>query len=91
LPLDIRRRIDRDFAPAGAGELLRELHTLHRADPKIFSARIVRCVVQAAAGDLAAARRAIALAQTDWRDLVVWAEYDNQFGERLRDLSVPFE
>ena len=32
----------------------------------------------------------IELARTDYRDLIVWAEYDNAFGDRKRDLTRPF-
>lgn len=91
LPADIRRRIARDFGPADASALLVDIEAHRTADPKIFSDRIVRCVVYVAHGDLETAGRAIAMALADARDLIVWAEYDNKFDQQLRDLNVAFE
>ena len=88
---DIRHRIARDFRPADARALLSNIAAQRAAAPDVFFDRVVRCVVYVANGDLPTAERAIAMALADWRDLIVWAEYDNKFADRLRDLSVPFE
>jgi len=90
LPSDIRRRIARDFGPADASALLAEFDRQRTADPDVFSDRIIRCIVYVANGELNTAQRAVSLALTDWRDLIVWAEYDNNFDTPLRDLGVPF-
>lgn len=90
LPADIRCRIARDFDAAGANRLLAELAMRRAAEPQIFTDRIVRCVVHVAGGDLPTAERALAMASTDPRDLIVWAEYDNKFDARQRDFSAPF-
>ena len=89
LPPDLRRRIARDCSPADASALLAELDRQRAADPALFSDRVVRCIVYVAGGDLQTAQRAVALAQTDPRDLIVWAEYDNRFEAQRRDLSAP--
>ncbi len=67
-----------------------ELDRRRTADPQLFSDRVIRCIVYVARGELKIAQRAVALALTDPRDLIVWAEYDNKFDARLRDLGVPF-
>ena len=91
IPPDIRRRIARDFSPSDASVMLADLTARCAADPQLFSDRIVRCVVYVAKGALETAERAISLALVDWRDLIVWAEYDNKFEDRLRDLNNPFD
>jgi hypothetical protein len=90
LPTDIRRRIAGDFGPADASALFVDIAARRTAEPKIFSDRIIRCIVYVAGGDLETARRAIAMALADPRDLIVWAEYDNKFDQQRRDLSAPF-
>ena len=57
----------------------------------MFDDRIIRCAVYVANGDLQTADRALSLALIDWRDLIVWAEYDKKFDAQLRDLGVPFD
>jgi hypothetical protein len=49
----------------------------------------VRCIVFVANGDLNRIEKAIDLAKTDYRDLIVLAEYDEK-NERVRNLSNPF-
>ena len=56
---------------------------------KLSSDRIVRCIVFVANGDLNRLEKAIDLAKEDYRDLIVWAEYDEK-NERVRDFSNPF-
>ena len=90
MPPDIRRRVARDFSPADASALLAELDRQRTASPEVFSDRVIRCIVYVANGEVKTAQRAVSLALTDWRDLIVWAEYDNNFDTLLRDLSVPF-
>ena len=51
--------------------------------------RILRCIVCVAKGDLDRMGEAIDLAKIDYRDLIVWAEYDENL-ERVRDLSTSF-
>jgi hypothetical protein len=91
LPPDIRRRIARDFSAADAGTLLADIAAQRAATPDVFTDRIIRCIVYVANGDLPTAERAVSLALVDWRDLIVWAEYDNKFGERLRDMDAAFD
>jgi hypothetical protein len=87
---DIRRRVLADFEVDKAGKAMEILEQARTANPDFMTDRIVRCAVYVAGGDMATLRRALELAKTDWRDLIVWAEYDNAFGERKRDLKQPF-
>ena len=56
---------------------------------ELSSDRILRCIVFVANGDLNRLEKAIDLAKTDYRDLILLAEYDVK-NERVRDLSNPF-
>ena len=89
LPVDIRRRINSDFREDGPRivEMLRAFQS-RRSD--IANERILRCIVQAASGDEAAIAKCLKLAEVDWRDLVMVAEY-GPWEVHLRDLSQPFE
>lgn len=91
LPADLLRRVNRDFNdPATATQAIRRLERARAEAPDLFSGRILRCAVFAAAGNLETLDRALDLARIDYRDLIVWAEYDNDFENRRRDLSRPF-
>ena len=87
---DILDRIVDEFGADAASAATSLLEQERSASPDLFSDRILRCAVYAAAGDLDTLRRTIELARTDFRDLIVWAEYDNVFGDRKRDLTRPF-
>ena len=87
---DILARIRTDFSGGEMIAAIERLESLQREDSELFSDRILRCIVFVAAGKSAEVERAIAEAQADYRDLIVWAEYDGHFGAQLRDLSLPF-
>ena len=91
LAADILRRINRDFNdPPAAAQALGRLEEARGGAPDLFSDRVLRCAVFVAAGNLETLDRALALARIDARDLIVWAEYDNDFETRKRDLTQPF-
>ena len=89
IPQDIIARVEQDF-PHDSGSVLQRLVALHRDDARVFSERILRCVVHAASGEICRVDSAIELARHDPRDLVVAAEYDAQW-KQVRDLSQPFQ
>jgi len=66
------------------------LTDLQREDNRLFSDRILRCVLFVARGSFDELAEAVALARRDPRDLIVGAEYDGHFGAQQRDLSSPF-
>ncbi len=88
---DILRRVNRDFDdPAAAGRAIARLEAARAEAPVLFSDRILRCAVYVAGGDLDTLDRALDLGRVDYRDLIVWAEYDNDFEAQKRDLALPF-
>jgi hypothetical protein len=92
---DVRRRLDRDFPDAErvqAESVLLDMNARLSAlmhDDLEDHPRISRCVVHVAEGDLPRLKEAAELACTDWRDVIMWAEYDRD-GTRLHDFTVPF-
>jgi hypothetical protein len=87
---DITTRVTNDFdRPDEAGLVLSVLEDFQKQNPDLSSDRIIRCMVQVANGDLDRLDQAIELAVVDYRDLIVWAEYDEN-RLQIRDLSKPF-
>jgi hypothetical protein len=87
---DILARVRRGFSGGETVAVIDQLEGLQREDCELFSNRILRCIVFVAAGKLAVMEQAIAQARVDYRDLIIWAEYDGHFGAQQRDLSLPF-
>ena len=87
---DILEKIKRDFdSPDEADLALSVLADFVDQNQDLSSDRILRCIVFVANGDIDKLEKAIDLASTDYRDLIVWAEYNGE-EKRLRDLSVAF-
>lgn len=88
LPPDILARIATDYPPEDRPGIIEALLALTEVtrEPE----RVARCVLFVAGGDLEEFKRMIELAQTDYRDAIIAAEYDRA-DRRLRDLSKPFE
>jgi len=87
LPADVVTRVGRDYDEVDRAAVILALGELSSATRE--HARVARCVLYVAAGDLQEFGRVIALAHTDFRDVIVAAEYDRDL-RRLRDLSQPF-
>jgi hypothetical protein len=87
---DIGARVRRDFEPAEVSAVLDVLSKLQSEDARLFSPRILRCLLFAAGGSSVALAAAITLARTDYRDLIVSVEYDRDF-RQIRDFNQPFE
>ena len=91
-PPDVRRHIDRNFEHL-APLAVRELQIMLAQTPSARHPRIVRALLQLAAGSTHALGDAIDLAQIDYRDVLLQAEYergDDGKLARVRDLSQPF-
>jgi hypothetical protein len=87
---DITRRVTNNFdRPDEARLVLSVLEDFQKQNPDLGSDRFIRCIVQVANGDLGRLDQAIELAVVDYRDLIVWAEYDENHLQ-IRDLSQPF-
>jgi len=90
LARDIWGKVNKDFeTPEEAALALSVLADFVDQNQELSSDRILRCIVFVANGDLDRLEKALDLAKTDYRDLIVWAEYDEQ-NERVRDLTNPF-
>ena len=87
---DIVTKIRQDFSGGEMLPVIEMLTDLQKEDARLFSDRILRCILFVARGRFEALADAVALARLDPRDLIVDAEYDGHFGAQHRDLSLPF-
>ncbi|MDA0352925.1 MAG: hypothetical protein O3A10_12025 [Chloroflexi bacterium] len=87
LPADILARVERDLPADRQTEVIAALEGLASATRE--HARIARCVLFVANGNLAEFERMVKLARTDSRDAIMSAEYSRN-ERRLRDFSRPF-
>ena len=87
LPDDIIARVQQDYpAQEDRDTALRILKALDAE----MTARVLRCVIFAAHGDMGMLKKMEALARADWRDVVMNAEYEYPSDRRLRDFDKPF-
>lgn len=86
LPIDILQRIRTDFSERDTTAVIRSLDAYVGAE----SDRVRRCVLHLAAGGADKVARYIEAANTDYRDVILWAEYDRE-DRRVRDFSRAFE
>jgi hypothetical protein len=92
LPEDIIAKVRQDFPEDDAIAILQLLSELRKENPDTFFDRILRCIVFVAHGSFEKFAVAVGMARTDWRDLIVHAEYDGWCGEenRRRNFALPF-
>ncbi len=89
LPADITTRIQKEFALAANQQKARKLLlNFNRRNYENTTFRLERCVLFGTNGDLGLLRRNLEMARTDYRDIILQAEYENM--ERVRDLNFPF-
>jgi hypothetical protein len=79
---DILERINADFGPQEHQSVIDALSAAHQ------NGRITRCILFAGQGSIQRIRALLALADLDYRDVIVAGEYD--LGRRVRDLRVSF-
>lgn len=90
IPPDILGKIKQDFDDLDEASLVQSvLEDFIDQHEELAADRILRCIVFVAAGNLTTFEKAIELAVIDYRDLIVWAEYDVS-RKQVRDLSLPF-
>jgi hypothetical protein len=90
VPRDIWGKVNKDFeTPEEAALALSVLSDFVDQNQDLASDRILRCIVFVAQGDFNRLEKAINVAKKDYRNLIVWAEYDEK-SERVRDLTKPF-
>src|SRR4051812_44566776 len=90
LPQDIITKVRQDFSEDDVVAILQLLSELQKENPRIFSDRILRCIVFSAKGRFDEFACAVALARIDWRDVIVNAEYDRDRETRRRHFELPF-
>ena len=88
LPDDIIIKVRQDFSEDDSLRVLQTLKKLVAEDAKLFSNRVLRCLVVLAAGKTDKLAKGIELTRIDWRDTISAAEYD--WGNRVRLLELPF-
>lgn len=88
LPQDILTKVRQDFSEADAVAILELMGELQKENPRIFSDRILRCIVFSADGSFDEFACQVKLARLDWRDVIMNAEYDGEV--RSRHFELPF-
>jgi hypothetical protein len=88
LPEDIIEKVRQDFSEDDSLFVLQTFKKLVSGDSKLFSDRILRCLVVLACGDADKLLKGIAAVRLDWRDVISAAEYD--WGNHARLLGFPF-
>lgn len=89
MALDIYQKIENDFGES-ARYIHEELKILDAKTKGMIGNRIIRAIVYLANGDVSTFREKVKLAQVDWRDVLLQAEYGYPENERLRDLDKTF-
>jgi hypothetical protein len=89
LPQDIMKKVKAEFTKENdQGVALELLLDFNRRDYANDTFRLERCVLFQIGGELNLLRRNISIAQVDYRDIIMMAEYEGD--ERVRDFNFPF-
>jgi hypothetical protein len=88
LPQDIITKVGQDFSKDDAVVIVQLLAELQMENPRVFSDRILRCIVFSADGSFDEFACQVKLARLDWRDVIMNAEYDGEI--RSRHFELPF-
>jgi hypothetical protein len=87
LPTDITAKLNADFSDSDDRKLVQSiLEDLEGNE----NHRIMRCILYLANGDLKTFGIYSDLAQVDYRDVIMNAEYERPSNKRLRDFNKPF-
>ncbi len=86
---DIYQKIQSDFG-VSAPSVMQALDELDAESKGLVSPRLIRALVYLAQGDLEKLKKAIATARTDWRDVLLQAEYSYPENIRVRDFDKTF-
>ena len=89
LPDDIQNRIARDFE-AGANEAAEQV-VKYLGNQEREPVRTARCAIYLAQGSVQELTRMLDVALRDWRNVILWAEYDKGKEPPVRDFDVPFD
>jgi hypothetical protein len=87
-PTDILNRIESDYGK-NSGEAKIKIQELIKSNKEFRSHRIVRAIIYAGNKDIVHLKKMIELTRTDWRDLLMNAEYEYP-EKRVRDFNNEF-
>ncbi|GGG30805.1 hypothetical protein GCM10011344_34680 [Dokdonia pacifica] len=87
-PTDILKRLESDFGK-NSGDAKRKIQELIKSNKEFRSHRIVRSLIFAGNKDINHLKKMIELTKTDWRDLLMNAEYEYP-EKRVRDFNNEF-
>jgi len=87
-PADIETKLAKDFGEQAktAVERISEYLNSQKREP----VRTARCAIHLAHGSLEKLERMLDEAMRDWRNVILWAEYDKGNESPQRDFQVPF-
>ena len=86
---DIHQKIQIDFG-LRAPFAMQVLDELDAESKGLVSPRLIRALVYLAKGDIEALKKTVELARTDWRDVLLQAEYSYPEAIRVRDFDKTF-
>lgn len=89
LPDDVDRRLRLEYEPQEVIEIYAAFEDLQRTAPHINS-RIFRCILHLAEGNVNRLLELVENARIDYRDVILWAEYDQRGRTRLHDFNKAF-
>ena len=89
LPFDVRLFVDSTFIVENGADALATLCGAHIEDGTFPSPRLLRCAAVGNRGRLPQLRRFISLLAVDWRDVIMFGEYElrDSVMVQVRDLS----
>jgi hypothetical protein len=89
-PKDITQKIRTDFKePNKIREVFKLLSDYYRDWDDDVNFRLVRCMLYESNGEIEKIQENVRIAKTDWRNIIVYVEYDNEMNW-LRNFNRPF-
>ena len=90
LPKDVLSKIRDDYSNSSDQEFIINSLIQLGEEWEFQSARVPRCILFLSNGNFDEFKTNLENANTDWRDVIYWAEYDDN-GERIYDFTKTFE
>ncbi len=87
-PKDILKKIEVQFGES-SGEIIWKFQGFIKKNKSFRSARIIRAILYLSNGNEVQIEKHIKQAETDWRDILLWAEYDEN-DNQIRDFNNEF-
>jgi hypothetical protein len=86
---DIYQKVEHDFGE-NAAEVHQALTEIDAKTKGLVSPRLIRAILYLADGDIGRFHEKVRLAQTDWRDVLLQAEYSYPENNHVRDFNKTF-